>query len=163
MITYTHPDKTQKDQWLPRLFDLYYLNMSPIAPSGLSYEEERSQWLSAVSPALDKAPRQILLCCKDDELAGYVQYYTREDLLMIEEVQISPDCQHSSVFRSLIRALIRLLPDGVRYVEAYADCRNRRSISLMERLGMTQLPQQEGPRFVHLRGCAGEMQCKFLR
>ena len=151
MITYTHLDKTQKDQWLPRLFDLYYTNMIPIAPSDLDYDQERAQWLSAVSPALDKEPRQILLCCEDGKLAGYVQYYTRGELLMIEELQLADIYQRSTVFFSLIRALIRLLPEGICYVEAFADSRNHRSIRLMQKLGMEVLEETE---FVHLRGHA---------
>lgn len=163
MMTYALLDKTQKDRWLPRLFALYYENMNPIAPSGLPYEEERAEWLDAVSPALDKAPRQILLCCKDGDLTGYIQYYTRGDLLMIEEVQISPECQSSTVFLTLARALIRMLPEGIRCVEAYADKRNSRSVALMQRLGMDRLQEPEGSAFVHLRGMAEKMRFKFLR
>ena len=161
MITYTHLDKTQKDQWLPRLFDLYYLNMSPIAPSGLSYEEERSQWLSAVSPALDKEPRQVLLCRNDGALAGFIQYYTRGALLMIEEVQLSGRFQGTTVFLALVRALMRLLPEGIGYVEAYADKRNHRSILLMQRLGMEQLQEDQDSPFAHFRGNAAGIRRMF--
>ena len=85
MITFTYLDKTQKERWLPVLFDLFYDNMRHIAPSELPYEQEKKQWLTEVSPALEKAPRQIILCFADDALAGYVQYYTNGNLLMIEE------------------------------------------------------------------------------
>ena len=151
-MTYALLNKAEKDCWLPQLFDLFYRNMNTIAPSGMSYEEERAEWLSAVSPALDKAPRQILLCCEDGKLAGYIQYYTRGDLLMIEELQLAAIYQRSTVFFSLVRALVRLLPEGIRYVEAFADSRNRRSIALMKKLGMEILEETE---FVHLRGDAG--------
>ena len=150
-MTYALLNKVEKAIWLPKLFDLYYSNMSRIAPSGLNYDKEREQWLSAVSPALDKAPRQILLCCEDGKLAGYIQYYTRGDLLMIEELQLAAIYQRSTVFFSLVRALVRLLPEGIRYVEAFADSRNRRSIALMKKLGMEILEETE---FVHLRGDA---------
>ena len=53
MITYELLNKSKKSLWLPHLFDLYYHNMKAIAPSGLAYEEERREWLAAVSPALD--------------------------------------------------------------------------------------------------------------
>ena len=161
MTTYTHMDKTQKDRWLPRLFDLYHNNMNAIAPSGLSYEDERAKWFDAVSPALDKAPRQILLCCSDGELGGYIQYYTRSELLMIEEVQLRADFQRSTVFLSLSRALIRMMPEEIHYVEAYADRRNFRSIDLMQRLGMEQLIDEAG--FAHFRGLTEKIQFKFLR
>lgn len=86
MISFAYLDKIQKEQWLPLLFDLLYENMSVIAPSDEPYEKQKAQWLSNVSPALDKAPRQIVLCFAESELVGYVQYYTRNDLLMIEEM-----------------------------------------------------------------------------
>lgn len=163
MITYKLLDKSEKQLWLPRLFDLYYTNMNTIAPSGLSFYEDRSLWLGAVSPALDKGPRQILLCCKDGELAGYVQYYTLDDLLMIEEVQLTADFLSSTVFLSMVRALIRLLPEGIRYVEAYADIRNHRSIQLMQRLGMELVPEPESSPFVHFRGVAEKVREKLTR
>ena len=61
-MRFCYLDKTEKDQWLPRLLDLLYENMRSIAPSGLTYQQEKDQFLAAVSPALDKAPRQIILC-----------------------------------------------------------------------------------------------------
>ena len=157
MITYTLLNKSEKYTWLPRLFDLYYINMCSIAPSVLSREDERTQWLASVSPALDKAPRQILLCCSDGLLSGFIQYYTRGELLMIEEVQLTTDCQHSTVFLGFIRALIRQLPREIRYVEAYADKRNRRSIDLMHRLGMQELTEAEGSPFLHFKGNAAKI------
>ena len=163
MITYELLNKTKRPLWLPQLFDLYYHNMKAIAPSGLAYEEERREWLAAVSPALDKAPRQILLCLVDGKLEGYIQYYTREALLMIEEAQLSGSCRNSTAFLGMIRALVRLLPGEIRYVEAYAHRRNARSIALMRRLGMEGLPEPESSPFVHFRGCIAEIRPRFIR
>ena len=81
-------NKSEKDHYLPQLFDLLYENMKVIAPSGLSYEQEKTEWLENVSPALEKAPRQIVLCFVAGELAGYMQYYIRDTLLMVEEIQL---------------------------------------------------------------------------
>lgn len=161
MITHTLLDKSEKDNLLPELFDLYYNNMSQIAPSGLCYEAEQIQWLAAVSPALEKAPRQILLCRNGYDILGYIQYYTRDDLLMIEELQLRGDYQRSTVFISMVRALIRLLPEGLRHVEAYADKRNLASLALMQRLGMLML-NDEDESFAHLRGDAGKIRSLFL-
>lgn len=69
-MMFCYLDKSEKDHWLPQLFDLLYDNMRSIAPSGLSYEQERKEWLAAVSPALEKAPRQIILCFVGEELAA---------------------------------------------------------------------------------------------
>ena len=150
MIQYAFLDKSQKDMWLPKLFDLYYENMHVIAPSGLGYAQEWQMWLDAVSPALEKAPRKILLCTGENGLLGYIQFYTRNDLLMIEEVQIAKAYQRTLLFANLCRCLKDTLPEEIRYVEAYADERNVNSRKLMEKLGMNLL-EEEG-QFVHLRG-----------
>ena len=162
-MIYTLLDKSEKDNLLPELFDLYYNNMSQIAPSELCHEAEQIQWLAAVSPALEKAPRQILLCRNGNDILGYIQYYTRDDLLMIEELQLRGDYQRSTVFISMVRALIRLLPEGLRHVEAYADIRNHRSIQLMQRLGMELVPEPESSPFVHFRGVAEKVREKLTR
>ena len=149
-------NKADKDIWLPRMFDLYYENMSRFAPSGLAYEAERQEWLSNVSPALDKAPRRALLALDGDALAGFVMFYTRGDLLMVEEFQLRREFQGGLLFLRLCRKLLSELPGEVRAVEAYAHRRNDRSVSLMRRLGMRPVPEED-PRFVHLRGDAANL------
>lgn len=157
MIHLTFLHKEEKDLWLPQLFDLLYENMREITPSGLPYEQEKQQWLSRVSPALEKAPRQIILCLADDVLAGYVQYYTSKNLLMIEEIQIAKTYQQSTLFYSMCKYLAKVFPEGVEVVEAYAEKRNSHSWKLMEKLEMKQIAE-EGP-FVHFRGSAEILNC----
>ena len=159
MIQISMMDKAEKTLWLPRMFDLLYENMKQIAPSSLDYEAERFEFLENVSPALDKELRQVLLAVEDGTLVGYVQYYTRQELLMVEEVQIRKDHQNSFLFLGLCRKLMKLLPGEIDVVEAYADVRNLRSRKFMERLGMTELP--ESGHFVHLRGDANTMKKIF--
>lgn len=146
-------NKEEKAQWLPRLFDLYYENMHPIAPSGLSYEEEKKLWLGEVSPALDKAPRQVILCLTDGELAGYLQYYIREGMLMVEELQLCRRLWQTTAFFSFLQYLLSVLPNDLQRVEAYAHKSNARSVGLMERLGMQACGEDTSP-FVHMAGPA---------
>ena len=154
MIRFSFLDKAEKDVWLPILYDLLYDNMQLIAPSGLPYEQEKAQWLSAVSPALEKEPRKIIMCISDDELVGYIQYYTRNDLLMIEEVQIKKPYQRTLVFHKMCKYLATIIPLDIEYIEAYADERNSYSQKLMKKLGMEQLNDTCSPGFVRLRGKA---------
>ena len=152
MIRFTVLNKKEKDVWLPRLFDLFYRNMREITPGELSYEQEKQQWLSNVSPALDKEPRQIFLCFDGDVPAGYVQYYTNQKLLMVEEIQMEKSYQRTTLFYGICANLSNMLPEDIETVEAYAHKDNLYSRKLMTKLGMTQL-DEEGP-FVHLRGSA---------
>jgi len=152
MITFLYLNKSEKDVWLPRLFDLLYDNMKSIAPSDLPYEEEKNEWLSNVSPAIDKAPRQIILCFDGDTLAGFLQYYIRNDLLMIEEVQVAKALQRTTAFYRMCKYLKDKLPDAIKYVEAYADKRNLNSISIMKKLGMEVIEDNENTPYLHLKG-----------
>ena len=153
MIQFSYMDKSEKDIWLPQLFDLLYLNMQNIAPSGMSYEEEREEWLSNVSPAIDKAPRQIIMCFDGAELAGYIQYYTRDDMLMVEEIQLAPNYHRTMLFYRFCSFLAANLPDDIEYIEAFAEARNTHSQRIMQKLGM-QIDAEEGGAYVHLRGKA---------
>ncbi|MEE1327410.1 MAG: GNAT family N-acetyltransferase [Oscillospiraceae bacterium] len=162
MIAISCLNKKEKDQWLPRLFGLLYENMHRIAPSGLNQDQEREQWLSQVSPALDKEPRQILMCFADGELVGYLQYYTRNDLLMIEEVQISRQYQRTFVFYRLCKYLLGNLSKDIRIIEAYADKRNHASIKLMGKLGMVTVEEDESA-FIHMRGSAQTIRTIFTK
>ena len=161
MITVSYLNKGEKEQWLPELFDILYANMRLIAPGGGMYEEEKTQWMANVSPALEKAPRQILLCFAGDTLAGYLQYYTRENFVMVEELQIKAAYQRTAVFRHLGRFLTEVLPADIVFIEAYADRRNGYSRRLMGKLGMVELPDGENTPFVHLRGPADKARKLF--
>lgn len=159
MLVFCVLNKQEKDIWLPRMFELFYGNIHPIAPSGLDYEQEYAQWLENVSPALEKAPRQVILCLADGGLAGFLQYYTNGKLLMIEELQIQKAYQNTTLFLGFCRYLLGLIPAEVEYIEAYAHQGNARSQRLMQRLGMEQL-EVDGP-FVHLRGSARKAKAFF--
>ena len=163
MITCVHMDKSEKEKWLPVLFDLFYENMSAIAPSGLPREEERACWLAEVSPALDKDPRQILLCRDGEHLLGYIQYYTREGLLMIEEFQIVKPYQKSLLFPRMCKSLLRNLPAGIETVEAYAHIPNLYSQSIMAKFGFRKMDACPYPGLVHLRANAAEVKKRFKR
>ena len=163
MITCTLMDKADKNRWLPFLFDLYYQNMHRIAPSSVPYEQERSVWLSEVSPAVDKAPRQILLGLENDHLIGYIQYYTRDNLLMIEEFQISPSYQNTLLFHRMCRYLACLFPKNLERIEAYADIRNSNSRNLMKKLGFQEITESSDSEFIHLRADFANIKNRFIK
>lgn len=156
-------DKTRKEEWLPKLFDLLYENMGAIAPSGLTYEEEREMWMGQVSPGLEQPSRQIVFCLTGDELIGYVQYYCRGRMVMVEEVQIKKQYQRSPVLCGLCRYLIHALPFDLEILEAFADPRNRNSLNLMKRLGMERIEDPVSEPFLHFRGEYPRIRAFFVR
>jgi len=160
MITFTYLNKNEKEKFLPKLFDLLHNNMREIAPSELSYELEKKQWLDNVSPALDKPARQIILCFDNYRLIGYIQYYINNTLLMIEELQLKKEYHCTLTFYRFCKYFIGTLPADIKYVEAFAERRNSQSQKLMQKLGMELI--NSSSEFVHLRGDANELIKKFI-
>jgi len=160
---FTYLNKQEKDFWLPQLFDLLHDNMSVIAPSGYSYEEEKAKWLAAVSPALDKEPRQIIMCIINGQPVGFIQYYIRQDLLMVEEIQIKKEYQKSTMFLQFCKHMLSVIPEDVQTVEAYADKRNKNSINLMGKMGLLALKDEDSSSFVHMRGSVHKLYSTFRK
>lgn len=154
-------NKSEKDYWLPQLFDLLHENMQNIAPSGLSYEQEKREWLDTVSPALEKAPRQIVLCFVSGKLAGYIQYYVREQMLMVEEIQLKKQYHRTMLFYRFCKFLMSVVPDNLQTIEAYAHKQNSNSIALMEKLGMQLCKTDPESPFVYMVGSAGMIFRRF--
>lgn len=139
------------------LFDLLYDNMLSIAPSGLTYQEEKRQWLSEVMPAMSKAPRQIVLMYDGNALAGYMQYYINNGIFMVEEIQLRKDCRISSLFVQLWKFMCRIIPEDTQFIEAYADPRNLPSRRLMEKLGMEPVEDGSYSHLLHFRGTLNKL------
>ena len=112
-------DKSRARDVLPMLFDILYENMSKIVPADRTYEAERDEWLNAVAPALEKAPRQILLMYDDEMLAGYLQYYVNNGVFMVEEIQLKPSYQRTLLLHRLCRFLVDVIPSDTEYIEAF--------------------------------------------
>ena len=145
-------DKSYKDSILPLLFDILHANMSKIAPTGNSYEEDLAFWLSCVSPALDKEPRRILLLYDGDEIAGFFQYFVNNGLFMMEEIQFRDRYQGTGVFSKLYAYLTRIIPRDTEFVEAYANKGNHKSIAVLNHLGLEIVGENKSGISYHFRG-----------
>ena len=162
MFKFSYLDKSQKNEILPMLFDIFYDNMSIIVQGISSYESERSEFLSEVSHALEKEPRKIILCHCKGELAGFLMYYTRENLLMIEEVQLKKEHQKTMAFYRLCAFLVANLPKGIENIESFVHKENSNSLSIQAKLGM-EIIDSKNPKFHHLQGDANKIRYRFER
>ena len=160
-VTISFMDKDQKDLWLPKMFDLLYENMQVVAPNNLPYEAQKAQFLSEVSPALEKAPRQVILCVRGDALVGFLQYYTRGDLLVIEEIQLGTPLQRTLVFYRLCRFLAASVPADIAFIEAYTHKCNFHSQALLRKLGLEAIKSADANDFLHFRGPAQKAKTYF--
>ncbi len=142
-------DKENEMELLGDLFNIFYRNMESVALMEGCFEEEKAEWVTCIGAALRKPPRQILLLCAGNALAGFCMYYINGDLLMIEELQIQRAYQRTVLAAELFRFIgYNLLPQ-VRWMEAYAHSRNAASQRLMKKLGMEELGDDD--RFLHFR------------
>ena len=144
--------KADADSVLPELFDILHANMSRIAPTGNSRENDFSSWISCIKPALEKDPRQILLLLDSDRLAGYFQYYVNNGVFMMEEIQFRDEYKGTGLFTELYRYLVKALPADTMFAEAYAHKNNEKSIAVLTRLGLEIVGDNKSGTCFHFRG-----------
>mgnify|MGYP002519291598 CR=1 FL=1 len=162
-ISFRYLQKPPTPDVLDEIFDILAANMRVIAPTGLSYEEDKAQWLSCVPPALTKEARQILLIYDRDELIGFFQYYVTADhsTFMMEEIQFKEAYHGSGLFGDLYRYLLPRLPADIQAVEAYADKRNAKSLSVLGHLGLTVIGENKNGISYHLHGNFARLKEKY--
>lgn len=147
MLTFVYLDKSKKNEYLPCLFDILYSNMKEISPIGF----DKAEFISEVGSALEKDPRKILLLYEGKTLAGFLMYYTRENMIMIEELQLVKKYQRTRALYHLCKYMIEALPESIEYIESFVHKDNANSISLQNWLGMTEI-EKVNENLLHLRG-----------
>ncbi len=134
------------------IFDILADNMSLIAPTGLTREEDYRCWYGAVSEGLKKAPRQMVLIRDGGSLIGFFQYYTNGETFMMEEFQLKPEYHGTGIFRELYAFVIPNIPESTPYIEAYASIRNDKSIGILQKLGLKKQNLNQTGRSWHFKG-----------
>ena len=157
MVTFDILSKDKADKVLPSLFRILHSNMSVIAPTGNSYEEDLSVWYNAVAPALEKGARQIILIYDDAEIIGYFQYYVNITTFMMEEIQFKKEYQGTGIFRLLYSYLFEIIPQETLYVEAYAHKQNSKSQNILKHLGLQIVGENTNGNSYRFRGDCQEM------
>lgn len=152
--SFQYADKKNIKDILPLLFGILHSNMSVIAPSGSSYEEDYKIWLSNIVPAMEKDARQIVLMFCGDELSGYFQYYVNavSNSLMMEEIQIREKYQGAGLFSEFYRWLVSKLPKDIKFVEAYSHKNNRKSQIILEHLGLVKSDENKHDNLFYYKG-----------
>ena len=146
-------DRTMAEEILPEMFDILYANMSRIAPTGGSYEDDRRMWMSYMTSAGEE--QKVILMYDGAVLAGYFQYRIDGDTLLVEEIEIAPDHQRTLLFYYFFRYALRHIPSHVIHVEAYIDKANMGSQRIAEKLGMKIIGENPSGRSWRCRGEAG--------
>ena len=147
-------DKQKLDVFSPRLYEILHSNMSLIAPTNNSYEDDFEIWSSHIIPAIQKEQRQIVLMYVECKLVGYFQYYINVDInsLMMEEIQIKKEFQGTGLFSEFYNWLIKNLPKDIMYVEAYANKKNIKSQNILKSLGLVESGENKNGNSFYYKG-----------
>lgn len=133
----------EQQEILPHLFRILHTNMSSLAPTGCTYEEDRDLWLSYILPELKFGNKQILLMILEDSVVGYAQYSVSGDTLGMDEVEILPRYQRTKVFYKFCQHMIDILPEPIQFISSYVRKENLNSISIQEGLNMERIGENK--------------------
>ena len=147
-------DKSKLDLLLPELFQILHSNMSKIALTNNPYQYDYELWYSQIHPAMQKEQRQIVLMYVDNKLSGYFQYYINNEnaSLMMEEIQLKKEYHGTGLFSAFYRWFVKLLPNNIAYVEAYANKKNYKSQSVLEYLGLVKMGENQNGNYFYYKG-----------
>lgn len=152
MIRFEYLNKPDLVNYAQGIFDILANNMTMIAPTGNSKEEDFKLWYDAVGNGLQREERQVVLIKDNEDLVGFFQYYTNADTFMMEEIQFKPDYQGKGVFRALYGFLLANIQADIEYVEANASINNKKSIGILELLGLSNIGMNKNGRSYHFKG-----------
>lgn len=160
LISFSYLKYSDFPVYAPELFRILAGNMTLIAPTGNSYEEDYQFWLSCNQNQLRDSHRRLILIRmgNSEEVIGYFMYRLENSVWYMEEIQFLPAFQHSyGIFRSLYGYLLASLSEKPTYVEAYAHKNNEKSIAVLTHLGLSPLPSTPSRNSIHFRGLFSDL------
>lgn len=149
-----------------KIFNILADNMSIIAPTGNSRDEDFKVWYGAVNDGIKKDNRQIILILekRSDDIIGYFQYYTNVNTFVMEEIQICSEFQgKDNIFRDLYIFVLNHISDDLVYVEAYANKSNHKSIGILGKLGLKVIGENKNGNSFHFKGKFEDLVCRYLK
>ena len=149
--------KANSSQILPCLFQILSDNMTRIAPTENTPEQDYQIWMAAILPVLECQERQILLIKQTDSIIGYFQFFTEATVFKMEEIQIMQAYWGSGAFRDLYRYLAQHIPHHIRWVEAFANKHNKKSQEILRHLGLEVIGESKNGNSFHFRGDCQQM------
>ncbi len=144
-VRFQYLDTEDFANYLPQLFHILHSNMSVIAPTNHSYEEDYTFWVSSIYPSMQDDSRKTVLIYSDKRLIGFFRFYINCDALslLMEDIQIILEFQGSGFFSLLFKWLVKELPQSIVTVEAYANKQNVKSIAVLEHLGLKRVGENK--------------------
>ena len=123
--------------FIDEMFEILASNMSAVAPTGNSYDEDYKTWSESAVPAWREGKRSVILIFCEDKLCGFFQYFVNDTTFRMDEIQFKKEYQGCGLFAELYHYLTTVIPAGTRYVEAFARKENLKSQGILEHLGLS--------------------------
>ena len=139
MISFEYLNKSDFPAIAHTIFDILADNMTLIAPTGNSKEDDFKLWFDAVNQGLERSERQIILIKDNENIIGFSQHYTNSDTFMMEEVQFKTSYQGKGISRKLFEFVLDNINSDLKFVGAYANIKNKRSIAILSKLGLKNI------------------------
>ena len=155
MIEFCYLSKNEFNKYASKLFSVLHDNMTGIAPTGNSREEDYQSWYKAMCGEMQSDKRHIIVITNGNikEIIGFFKYSINECVFVMEEIQIKSSYQgKSNIFRSLYGFVLEHINEKICFVEAYADKKNIKSLGILEKLGLSIIGENKNAISYHLRG-----------
>ena len=135
------------------VFSILATNMTVIAPTGNTYDEDFHNWKQAVGNGLKQQEISIILIKNDGALIGYFQYSVNNDTFMMEEIEFIQEWQGQyDLFKQLYGFVLSMLPENIVYVEAYSHKNNAKSQGILKHLGLEIIGENKSGKSYHFKG-----------
>ena len=119
------------------LFSVLADNMTLIAPTGNSREEDFLLWSDSLATALQNSEREIVIVTDNENIIGYFQYSISDKTFKMEEIQFKSDYQGKGIFRELYGFALKNIRMDLESVVAFASINNYKSIGILEKMGLS--------------------------
>lgn len=138
--------------FLTEMFDILANNMSKIAPTGNSYDEDYKIWSECVVPVFIEGKRSVILIFEAEKLCGYFQYCIKDMTFRMDEIQFRQEYQGSGLFSELYHYLTTVIPMQTKYVEAFANKTNLKSQGILKHLGLEESGESKNGNSLYFKG-----------
>lgn len=155
VVEFSYLEKNELDKYARKLFSILFDNMVNIAPTGNSREEDYKSWYKAVCDEMQSNKHHIIVISTGNmkEIIGFFKYSTNKSVFTMEEIQIKGSYQGKyNIFRTLYGFVLEHIKEDIRFVEAYANKKNTKSLGILGKLGLSIIGENKNGISYHLRG-----------
>ncbi len=138
--------------FIDEMFSILASNMSVIAPTGNSYDEDFRIWSECVVPVWREGKRRVILIFCEDTLSGFFQHFVNDTTFRMDEIQFKKEYHGSGLFSELYHFLTTIIPIQTKYVDAFARKENLKSQGILSHLGLSVVSEEKDGNLLYYKG-----------